>query len=294
MIRSTQNTVARQTLSDLTAVSDRLTTLQRQLSTGKRINQPEDDPYGTTRALSLRDEQGNVQQYQRNIDEATAWLDTNESAMNNVTNVLQRVREVTVQAANGTQDASGLKAISDELVQLKETLRSQANTTFGGRAIFSGTATQAQPYPAGANTYAGNANPVQRTIGDGQTIAVNQTGTAVFGPDGSNVFDVIDGIVGHLASADRTALSNDLTTIDGAADRLSTARSNVGALTNRLQTQRAHLEALELTVTDLLSKLEDADMASTMIGFSTAQSVYQSALQAGAKVIQPSLMDFLR
>ena len=106
---------------------------------------------------------------------------------------------------------------------------------------------------------------------------------------------MIDTIRADLATANRTNLQNaDLTAVDAALDRLVSARATYGALTNRIETQLSRLKDQEVNVADLLSKTEDADMAKTMVTFAQTQAVYESALQAGARVIQPTLLDFLR
>ncbi len=294
MMRVTQQTLARQTLFDLNGTTNRLAQLQNQLSTGKQITRPEDDPFGTGRALSLRDELSDTQQFQRNINDGVAWLQQSDSALGNANDVMSRVRTLVVQAGNGTNDPNSLKAIQTEISQLKESLREQANTTIDGRYVFSGTQTKTQPFPAPGNSFVGNTNPVQRQIGQGQTVAVSQDSTAVFGANGNNVFDLLDRIQSDLTSGSTANLSGqDLTDIDTAMDRLQSGRSNVGATQNRLTTQLSRLKDAEVNVSDLLSKTEDADMAKTMVNFSMTQTVYQAALQAGAKVIQPTLMDFL-
>jgi flagellar hook-associated protein 3 FlgL len=293
MIRSTQNMTARQTLYNLNRVTEDLTRAQRQLSTGKQIERPEDDPFGTGRALYLRGELSDIDSYKNTIEESVSWLNTADTALTNVEGVTQRVRELMIQATNGTQDQGALDAIGAEIKQLKESMREQANANFAGRYIFSGTATTTKPYPAGANAYQGNNLSVQRLIAPGQTMTVNQLGTDIFGPDGSNFFDVLDTIQADLSSGDRNALQTDLAKVDTAFDRIQTAQANVGAITNRLKTQSSHLDDQEINVKSLLSDREDADMAKTIVNFSQTQAIYQSALQAGAKVIQPSLLDFL-
>jgi flagellar hook-associated protein 3 FlgL len=294
MIRRTNDMTSRQTLYDLNNVTNQLAKIQSQLSSGKQIQQPEDDPFGAGRAMFLRDEVSQVQQYQRNISEGQAWLQTSDTALTNVRDTMQRIRELVVQGGNGTLDQPGMDAIAKEIGQLKETLRDQANSTFAGRYIFSGTQTDKPPYPAPANTFAGNTGTVLRTIGTGQTVQVNQDGPTVFGPNGSNLFDLLDTIQSDLQSGNQSSLQNaDLTNFDAAFDRVSQASSNVGAISNRLDTQLTHLKDQEVNVQGLLSQTEDADMAKTMVNFSTAQATYQAALQAGARVIQPSLLDYL-
>jgi flagellar hook-associated protein 3 FlgL len=295
VIRSTNDIMSRQTLFDLNQITDRLGQVQRQLSSGKQIMQPEDDPFGAGRAVFLRNELGDLEQFKRTINESAAWLQASDSALSNAGDLLHRVRELVVNAGNGTMDASALNAIRSEVAQLKDAFREQANATFAGRHVFAGSATDAPPFPSGGNAYAGNTLPVQRLISPNQVVQVNRDGEAVFGPNGANVFDLMDTIMADLASANRTALgTTDLTAVDTALDRLMSARSDIGAVTKRLETQLSRLSDQEVNVSDLLSQTEDADMAKTMITFAQTQSVYQSALQAGARVIQPSLLDFLR
>jgi flagellar hook-associated protein 3 FlgL len=297
-IRFTNDILSRQTLFDLGNITDKLSRTQRELSSGKRINAPEDDPYGSGRAVSLRNELADVQQYQVNINDASAWTQTTDSALGNVTDLLQRARELTVQAANGTQNQDSLNAISSEMTQIKASLLAQANSTYNGRYIFSGTATNVQPYPS--NAYAGTTLPVQRLIAPGEVVQVNTDGPTAFGaqaagpPATKNVFDVMDDIIGDLNSGNSAALQTTaLTELDASFTTALNARTTVGAMSNRLDSQGTRLGAQELSVTDLLSKTEDADMAKTLVTYSQTQTAYQAALQAGAKIIQPTLMDFL-
>jgi flagellar hook-associated protein 3 FlgL len=297
-VRFTNDILSRQTLFDLGNITDTLAKTQNELSTGKRIQQPEDDPYGAGRAVTLRNQLADVQQYQTNINDASAWAQTTDSALGNVTDLLQRARELVVQAANGTQDQTSLDAISSEMTQIKASLQAQANATYNGRYIFSGTATNVEPYQS--NAYSGTTLPVQRLIGPGQVIQVNKDGPSAFGvqsagpPATKNVFDVLDDIIGDLNTGNNAALgSSALTELDGSFTTAVNARTTIGAISNRLETQGNLLSAQELSVQGLLSQTEDADMAKTLITYSTTQTAYQAALQAGAKIIQPTLMDFL-
>jgi flagellar hook-associated protein 3 FlgL len=297
-VRFTNDILSRQTLFDLGNITDKLSKTQQQLSSGKRITAPEDDPYGSGRAVSLRNDLADTQQYQVNINDASAWAAQTDSSLGNVTDLLQRARELTVQAANGTQNQDSLNAISAEMKQIKASLLSEANATYNGRYIFSGTATNVPPYPT--NTYAGTTLPVQRLIAPGEVVQVNQDGPSAFGvqavgpPATKNVFDVMDDVIGALNAGNMSALQTTaLTELDGSFTTALNARTTVGAVSNRLDTQRTRMSAQELSVTDLLSKTEDADMAKTLITYSQTQTAYQAALQAGAKIIQPTLMDFL-
>ena len=294
-MRVTYHTFSRQVLDDLSTVSTRLGKLQGQLSTGKEITRPSDDPFRTGRALALRNELGDVAQYTRAVDDGVARLTATDNALGNAGDILGRVRGLVLEASNGTLDQTGLNAIAREIAQLRESLREQGNATFDGRFLFSGTATTTAPYPAPATTYAGNALPVQRLISPGQVVAVNTTGPAMMGPDGSNVLDRLSQIEADLLAGNRTNLQTaDLINLDAAIDRTLAVRATVGAMTNRLETQLSRLQDHELNLSGLLSNAEDADMARTMVEFSQTQAVYQAALQSGARIMQPTLMDFLR
>jgi flagellar hook-associated protein 3 FlgL len=297
-IRFTNDILSRQTLFDLGNITETLTKSQNELSTGKRISTPEDDPYGAGLAVSLRNQLADNQQYQTNISDASAWTSTADSTLGNVTDILQRARELVVEAANGTQDQTSLNGISAELTQLKASLQSQANATYNGHYIFSGTATTTEPYPT--NAYAGNSLPVQRLIAAGQTVAINTIGPAAFGtqsagpPATKNVFDVFDDVINDLNTGNTAALGTTaLSEMDGAFTSAVNARTTVGGVENRLSTQTNLLSSQELSIQSVLSNTEDADMAKVMITFSQTQTAYQAALQAGAKVIQPTLLDFL-
>jgi flagellar hook-associated protein 3 FlgL len=299
VIRTTNNQAAVHVLDDLQRVSANLQATQRKLSTGKEINQVEDDPVGAGRAMFLRSQISDVQQYQKNINEALGFQDASESSMSAVQDIMKRAKELVVQAGNGTLDQTGLNNIAAEIKQLVEAARQSMNGTYAGRYLFSGTATLTQPFPSPGLTYAGDANTMQRVIGQGEQVDLNLRGWEAFSvpptASGQNVLQLLDKIATDLQAGNRAALGGpDLQGVDAMLDQLSASRAQVGARVNRLETQQTRLKDLELNVEDLLSKTEDADMAKAMVDFSMQQSIYQSALQSGARVLQPSLLDFLR
>jgi flagellar hook-associated protein 3 FlgL len=299
VIRTTNNQSAVHVLDDLQRVSASLQHTQRKLSTGKEITQVEDNPVGAGRAMHLRSEVSDVQQYQKNINEALGFQDASESAMSSVQDIMKRAKELVVQAGNGTLDQTGLNNIAAEIKQLVEAARQSMNGTYAGRYLFSGTATLTPPFPSPALTYAGDDNTMQRVIGQGEQVDLNLRGWEAFSvppaTGGQNVLQLLDKVATDLQAGNRAALGGpDLQGVDAMLDQLSASRAQVGARTNRLETQQTRLKDLELNVEDLLSKTEDADMAKAMVDFSMQQSIYQSALQSGARVLQPSLLDFLR
>jgi flagellar hook-associated protein 3 FlgL len=301
--RITNLMISRSVLSDLNDVSTRLAKTQQRMSSGKQITRASDDPYGASRALTLRGDIAATQQYQRNVGEATAWQNVTDAALSKITDSVQRARELAVQGASDSAGQAARNAAAAEIDQLIESVKQEANASYAGRFVFSGTSTNVKPYTVGgADAYAGDAGSVARQIGPGVSVQVNVLGSTVLGSgqaaaDGK-LLNVLRDISAHLkagtAAAANTLRSTDLKGLDTNLDAIGTARATVGATTNRLESADSRLQQVEESTTKLLSDVEDADMAKTYTDFSMQQSVYQSALKAGANIVQASLLDFLR
>jgi flagellar hook-associated protein 3 FlgL len=172
--------------------------------------------------------------------------------------------------------------------------KSDANVQYAGRFVFSGSATLTRPYTTADDAYHGDSAAVYREIGPGVQIAVNTPGSAVIGDGSSGVVQALRGLLTHLQTNDVAGIGSDIGTLDAAHAAVVSARADIGARSNRLDAASARLSQLEETTSSLLSKIEDADMAKTLIDASTQQSVYESALRAGARIVQTSLLDFLQ
>jgi flagellar hook-associated protein 3 FlgL len=303
-IRITSNMISRSVLNDLNDVSTRLAKTQERLSSGKQITRASDDPYGASRALTLRGDLAGTQQYQRNVGEATAWEDVTDASLSKITDAVQRARELAVQGASDSSGQAARTAAAAEIDQLIASVKQEANASYGGRYVFSGTNTDIRPYDvtAASDAYSGNAGVVAREIGQGVSVPLNVLGVDILGQgqtaaDGK-LLNVLRDISDHLKSGTVTDMNTlrttDLKAIDTNLDAISQARATVGATTNRLESADSRLQQVEETLTKQLSDVEDADMAKTAVDYSMQQSVYRSALQAGANIVQQSLLDFLR
>lgn len=299
--RVTTMMIAQSTLDELNASYNRLSNTQEEMSTGKRINQASDDPYGMSRVLELQGQLGGLTAYSGQVSDGTAWATATQSALTNMTNIVQRARELTVEGANGVNSQSDLNATADEVDQLASALEQEANTSYNGQYIFSGTA-NTQPYTsAGGDAYRGNSGAINRTIGPNTSIQVNVDVSSVLG-NGSSGSGGSDGkliatlrqISSDMRSGNTSALSNtDLNSLDTNFDALTQMQASVGALSDRLQLASTRIQSLQQADTQVLSDTQDADMAQTAIDYSTQQAAYTAALKAGASIVQSSLMDFL-
>jgi flagellar hook-associated protein 3 FlgL len=302
--RVTQQMTAQNLMANINQALDRIDTTQQELSTGKRINQPSDDPYGTSLALQLNNQLANLTSYSSNVTDGTGFAQTSGSALTNITNAVQRIRELTLSAANGTQTQTDMQATAAEVNQLIEEIKQDANTQYNGQYVFAGAATGTQPYQAGANdAYAGDAGQVTRMIGPNTSLTVNADLSSVLGtgqttsgqPAGDGlVLNTLRNISDDMQSGNSAALSGaDLAQLDSNFNSLNGLTAGVGATQERLDMASSRLESLQLSDTQALSNTQDADMAQTEINYSTEQAALTAALQAGAHIVQQSLMDFL-
>jgi len=261
---------------------------QQMLSNGKALTKPSDDPVKLLRAMKYRTDITQGEQYQRNLEDGLNWLNTTDAALNELTNLLQRVKELTVYGANSSLPQESLNSIAEEIKQIKEQVGVVANTQFAGKYIFGGTEIEKQPWDG--STWQGNSNGIYFEIGSNIKVQVNTTGSPLF----TDVINTLDQIVSHLNSGDVKSLSSDLGALDINFNNILAVRADVGARTNRLELMQNRLLTQLETEKELLSKTEDADIPATIIDLKNQENVYRSALAVGARILPPTLVDFLR
>ncbi|MBV8716336.1 MAG: flagellar hook-associated protein FlgL [Chloroflexi bacterium] len=294
-MRITQTMLTQTTLNNIENNMTRIDQLEGQVTSGTRISKPSDDPIGAARALGFQESVDQSTQYLANIDQASGWLNATDSALAGVTDAIQRARELAVQAANGTLSASDRGTIATEVTQLQAQVLGQAQAKHGASFLFAGTKSD-QPGFLNANpsatpgSYQGNHGSVLRQVAPGQTVAVNVDPTTTFDP----VFTAINNLQTGLTTNNQTAISNSINDLDTALTSVMGQRATVGAMTNRLDTLQQQMSSIQVNMTGLLSNVKDVDMAQAITQFSMAQSVYQASLSAGAKAMQPSLLDYLK
>src|SRR3954454_11362167 len=147
--RITNGMVSRSVLADLNRAGTQLSATQRKLSSGKEITRPSDDPFGTSRAMELRSNLEASRQYQRNVTDASAWTSITDIALGKVSDTLARVRELTIQGGSDTRARVSRDAIAAELDQLIESVKQEANASYAGHYVLSGTAVDQRPYSPG-------------------------------------------------------------------------------------------------------------------------------------------------
>jgi flagellar hook-associated protein 3 FlgL len=268
--------------------------IQDQLSSGQQLNRPSDSPTGTVASLQLRGEVRAAQQYARNADDGLGWLGTLDNTLSSASTLISRARDLTVQGlSSGTNDVQSREALAVEIDNIKESLIGYANTTYLDRPVFGGTTAGDTAYLADG-TYVGDKGQLNRTVGPGTTVPVTATGPTVFGAGDTQVFAVLQKVSDAIRAGDMDGLNDRLGDLDGAADLVKNTLSDIGARYNRVTQMKQSAQDRMLAVTSQLSDVEDVDLPKAIMEMQLQQTSYQAALAASAKVIQPSLIDFLR
>lgn len=288
--------------------------LQYQLATGKKFRVPSDDPIGASKSLKFNTDISKLKQYKRNAEDAMSWLDDTETALGEINEVLKRAYELAVQVANDTYSGEDLLMVREEIEQLKEHLMQIANTTYAGRHIFSGYKTDKPLFKKENGEIVYNIDlkqneKFQYNVGLTERIEVNTLGSRVFGMVQGNEYiyegdieepaikpaliDVLDSFSKTLEEEDSSALTNTISRLQASMEHILSVRAEVGAKMNRLELTTKKLASQINNVTELLSHNEDVDVAETVMYLSMAQNVYMSSLMTGARIIQPTLAQFL-
>ena len=302
-MRITNNMLINNMMHNLSNNLTRTQKYQYQLATGKKIRLPSDDPIVAAKALKLRTDVSEIQQFKRNTDDAINWMDITESTLNQITELVHRMREITNQAANGTNTAEDVEKIKAEAEHLKKQLIDLANITYAGRYIFSGFKTDKPLLDENGNfnIAVSNSEQIRFEIGIGDDIDVNVPGSDLFNGgmnansgDKSNFVKVFDDVIAAMESDDKTQLSSLLADIDDQIENLLRVRAGLGARRNRVELTANRLDDDLVSFTNLMSKNEDVDMAEAIMNLQNEANVYMASLATSAKVIQPSLVDFLK
>ncbi|GAA4362253.1 flagellar hook-associated protein FlgL [Paeniglutamicibacter cryotolerans] len=277
---------------NLQAAMGRLAAIQEKASSQREITRPSDDPSGTSNAMLVRAEQRANQQFARNVQDAQGWLSTVDSSLGATTELLQRMRDLTLLGANdGAMGPDAKEAIALELDQIHDALLTQANTKFMGRSVFAGTSDAAAAVDDDYNFSA--TGSVDRRIGPNSTVRVDADGAKAFGQGQSeSIFALVKTIAAELRDGTNVGfrvgdIDERLKAVNGV--RATNGASHAAALTAEwaLLTDSVELEGRR-------SKIEDIDLGLVALELKSQELGYQAALSAAARTLQPSLMDFLR
>jgi flagellar hook-associated protein 3 FlgL len=276
---------------------------QEELSSGKTILEPSDNPYGASQVIDLQSSLDGLTSYEHSAQDGTSWMNTSSGALASIDSQVQRVRELVLQGANEINSPSDLEDIATEVQQLTEGIKQDADTQYAGQYVFSGTLTGTPPYKPGgeSDAFQGNTETVTRALGPGTSVNVAVNLSSVLGSgqgaaDGK-LLDTLRTIAQNLHEGSHVAVealgSTDLKSLDANITALTGLQAEAGAVTDQLNLAVSRVQSLQDTTTTQLSNVQDANIAKVSIEFSNEQAAFNAALKAGASIVQESLLEFL-
>ncbi|MCY7675367.1 flagellin, partial [Bacillus safensis] len=243
------------------------------------------------------------EQYKNNLNEAQNWIDTSETSVTEIIDIMSNIRDKVLDAANGTKQPEDLEAIGVEIGQMKKQIIDAMNTQMLGKFVFNGTNTNVKPVVENADgTYTFNfenytdSNAVQANISDGITLNVNSNPISAFGgqASGQNVIEMLTDLENSLKNGTFADSDDALGSIDQFKEVMSAERSDLGARSNRVDLVGSRLTSQYQVLKNAKSDNEDVESEKAILDLLQQETVNRAALATTAKVIQPSLVDFLR
>lgn len=274
----------------------RLNDVQRQASTGKRINKPSDAPLDAALATKLHMTQDDGNLHLRSLEDSKAWLSVQDTSLQSASSLMARAQDLSLQAWNPSLGAGGREAIATELDGIRDQLALIANTSYQGQSVFGAFGAKAVTLTGSGATFNGTPGArVERRVSDSQVIAVNTDGHVAFGFNtGDDVFAVLSRMSGNIRSGNDAATSSDAAAL---ADRATTLRDSLGEVGTRaalVDSAASRHEDDKITIASRLSEVEDVDMAESAVKLTQASQSYQAVLAIVSMTQQRSLLDFLR
>ena len=306
-MRVTSGTVSDRLVQDLARDLAAISRQQSLIASGKRIVVPADDPGGAAQAIAITSRQRAGEQFQRNIGVVRATLSSVDGTLKSALDAITRVRELAVQGANDSNDPLARQSLGQEIAQVLEGLVALANGRGAtGGALFGGQETTRDPYvitrdatgliTAVAPNPRGIDGATPTEVADGLTVDTSVPGTTVFGAtaDPSNAFDVLIRLRDALIAGNGVAVRATLDDVSSALDRITVASTVVGSRLGWLDTVENRHKDETLTRARTLSTIQDLDYAAAIENLTQMQAFYQAGLAAGARILQQSLLDYLR
>ncbi|KEJ02835.1 flagellin [Clostridium botulinum A2B3 87] len=320
-MRITNKMMANSFMTDMNNNLENLNRINQQSSSGKNFSKPSHNPAGVIRSMQLHTGIDANEQYNKNISNVINWLDVTDTALDQIGKQLGKIRDKLEEAGNAGYGETERKALKDEVNGIIASMSQTLNTNFDGKYVFSGTRVTGKPTgiqkdgttknnsidyinkdgsmpldPAG-DEYKQMNGKLKAEISEGVVMEYNVTATEVLQGD-VDLRKLLENIVNHLDSDDPKEINKlygeDLGNIDKALDNVLRIRAEVGAKQNRMEAAKEMNKETNFNMTEILSNIEDVNYAEKHMEFAVLQAVYISSLQTSAKILQPTLMDYLR
>jgi len=288
--------------SQMVTIQNDLSKSQAQVASQKQVLNPSDAPDQAAAISRLKSVISRQDNYSKALDVVQARLDTESTTLTSASDILVRIKELTVQANNGTQGTVSRLAIATEMKGLRDQLVSLGNSTDpNGNYIFAGSRVKSAAFKTNADgsvTYQGDQTKMSIPVGDRRAIAINRPGTTAFVPvvrDGQGVsfFAAIDSLIAGVKSGDAKVMQRGLTEMDTLHTGVVMAQAQSGTDMKVVEQQGASIDDTKLSLKTALSKIEDLDMATAITDMQKLMLSLEAAQSSFAKTSQLSLFKYL-
>ena len=268
----------------------------QQISSGQKLNSLSDDPAAAASLVTLRMQSSSDTQYLQNISSLTGSLNVADSALSSVVEALTTAQTLGVEGANGTLNAQNRQALAQQVQGIQQEILGLANTSYNGQYLFSGTNTNTQPYVADATApsgvdYNGDDKTNSVEISEGQAMPTSLPGSQLFSNAQTNVFQSLQDLYNALTTNGN--ISGATTEVENALNYVSTQQTFYGNSVDRLNNAQTFLTSEQTQLTESESNTLDVDMGTAVTDLTQTQTTQQALVEAGAKVSQLNLFDYL-
>jgi len=303
-MRVTQNITTSNFISYINQHAENLLKTQQQIASQKRINKSSDDPIGMGQVLGYRTNLAVTDQYQENIGQGMTRIEFNELTLDLASDLVDTSRELAAEYSGPTHSAAARQSVALQIKDLYDQVMQMANSKFSGNYIFSGHATNTAPFSHDADfnaTYNGDDGKFQIMVSDGVEVNIVADGRKIFqnaANGGVNIFDELKNLIDGLENPDPVAGSAQIeataNVLQAGRDQINSRRSEYAPVLYRLQATDEYLTNLRPKVEEAMATLEQADITKAVVELQNLELAYETTIATAARIIQPSLLDFLR
>ena len=324
-MRITNASMVRSHLYDTQNNLTNMSKINQQISTGKVINTVSDDPHKAIKIMNINNEIKYTEKYNYNIDESVGWMNTTDGALDNVGNLLGEIKETILKVGNGTYSQNEMKSLNEDMNEKIKQLADTLNSTHGGKYLFGGSSVDDAPITVIENPDGTvklefskdkngqtipNTDDLKADISSGINIDYNiSVGEILNIKDGNGntvnlldeinnlstlMNDIANGDEQTAAKAKETLLNDTKGKIDTLFDHVINERTSLGVRVSTAEKIKELNDEDILNIQDVLSKTQDTDVVEKFIELKSAEMIYQASIQVGAKLIQPTILDYIR
>jgi flagellar hook-associated protein 3 FlgL len=270
----------------------------QEVSTGKSVTVPSDNPAASASMVQNTIDTNNVDQYTQNVSTVLSMVQTADSTLSSVVSSLTKAITLGTEGANGTMNAADQQSIATEVQGILSSVVSMANTTFQGSYLFGGTASTQVPYTADSSSasgykYNGNSGVNSVVVGDDLTVQANIPGSQIFSNSSNDVLGALSSLVSALQSGNSSNIQSATTAVSSALNYVSQQRVTYGNAETQLNSQETYLQQETVTLTSQANSLVGVDMAQAATALAQAQTANSAALAAASKVLPTTLLNYL-